>query len=149
MDLPDSNPKTRFGLAKPGVADIPPIAVLLLGQCMRNGAKKYGRTNWRENGVTASVYYDAAMRHMMSWWDGEDHAEDSGVHHLGHAMACIAIIMDAEAQGTLADDRPSIPGCTAEFITANTEGLGDEDCEVPATSEELDEVFGRPPDGWN
>jgi hypothetical protein len=46
------------------------------------------------------------MRHLMAWIDGEDIAEDSGVHHLGHVMACCAIILDAETQKTLNDNRP-------------------------------------------
>lgn len=120
MDLPDSNPKTRFGVAKPGVADIPPVATLVLGQGMTNGKEKYGRTNWREHEVTASVYYNAMNRHLMSWWDGEECAADSGVHHLGHAMACAAILVDAQETGKLIDDRPSVPGTTADFIARMT-----------------------------
>lgn len=120
MDLPDSNPKTRFGVAKPGIADIPPVAILTLGQGMTNGKVKYGRTNWREHEVTASVYYDAAARHMMSWWDGEENASDSGVHHLGHAMACFAILIDAASSGKLIDDRPGVKGTTSDFIARMT-----------------------------
>ncbi len=123
MDLPDTNPKTRFGVAKPAVADIPPVAILTLGQGMSDGTKKYGRTNWREHEVTASVYYNAAMRHLMAWWDGEKNADDSGVHHLGHAMACQAILVDAEASEKLVDDRPSVPGTTAEYIKRMTKPM--------------------------
>jgi hypothetical protein len=56
---------------------------------------------------------------MLAWLDGEDNAEDSGQHHLGHALACIAIILDAEATGNLADDRPT-PGAAAKLIKAFT-----------------------------
>jgi hypothetical protein len=72
--------------------------------------------NWRERDVSSSVYYDAAFRHLMSWWDGEDRAPDSKVHHLAHVMACCAILIDAEINGNLHDDRPT-PGPVAEMIT--------------------------------
>lgn len=150
MELPDTNPKTRFGVRKPGIANIPPIAALTLGQAMTDGAAKYGRTNWREHEVTASVYYDAAARHLMSWWDGEREAQDSGIHHLGHAMACFAILLDAEASGKLIDDRPSVAGTTAEFIARMTkpmEPFGDMGALVPTESASpqcvLGEVWGE------
>jgi hypothetical protein len=53
------------------------------------------------------VYVDAALRHLNAWFDGEQEASDSGVHHLGHARACMAILLDAEATGNLIDDRPA------------------------------------------
>ena len=104
-DLPDTNPKTRFGIKKPRVSSIPPIAILQCGMGMTNGVDKYGLFNWREHDVTASIYYDAAMRHLFAWYEGEKAASDSGVHHLGHAMACMAILLDAEHNGCLNDDR--------------------------------------------
>lgn len=102
----DGNPKTVFGLRKPSMSVVPPVALMHLMLAMGDGAKKYGKLNWRLNAVTASVYYDAAMRHLMAWYDGEDTAPDSGIHHLGHAMACLAILVDAEAVAKLNDDRP-------------------------------------------
>jgi hypothetical protein len=111
---PDGNPKTVIGMSKPSVRAIPPIAELHLGAAMSDGEKKYGRFNWREKQVTASVYYDAIRRHLAGWWDGEDYAQDSGVHHLGHVMACCAILLDAAASGKLNDDR--IPGPSVSFL---------------------------------
>ncbi|TXR49902.1 dATP/dGTP diphosphohydrolase domain-containing protein [Phyllobacterium endophyticum] len=102
---PDDNPKTAVGLTKPSMANVPTTALLHLMRAMADGARKYGRMNWREKTVTASIYYDAAFRHMAAWYDGEEDATDSKVHHLGHAMACFAIILDAAAHGKLNDDR--------------------------------------------
>ena len=104
---PDDNPKTVFGLKKPAMSSVPPTALIHLMRAMADGRKKYGLMNWREKRVSATIYYDAAMRHLMSWYDGEKTAKDSGVHHLGHAMACLAILLDAEAVGNLNDDRPT------------------------------------------
>lgn len=116
------NPKTAFGLAKPALSVVPPIAMFHLGEAMRDGMAKYGLMNWRGNKVDASVYYDAAMRHLMSWWDGEERATDSGKHHLAHAMACLAIVLDAQSNGNLNDDRPEAGNLPA-FIKANTKEI--------------------------
>lgn len=120
MDLPDNNPKTRFGVTKPGIADIPMSAIFMLGLAMRDGKEKYGRTNWRENKVTASIYLDAAFRHLASWWEREEVASDSLVHHLGHVMACCAILIDAQTTDNLIDDRPSVPGGLPELLASLT-----------------------------
>jgi hypothetical protein len=37
------------------------------------------------------------------------------VHHLGHAMACCAILLDARETGNLADNRPT-PGAAGDMI---------------------------------
>lgn len=120
--LPDGNPKTRFGVAKPPIALIPGPALIHMADAFRDGAKKYGPANWRNDPVTTSTYVNAALRHILAYYDGETNASDSGVHHLGHAAGCLAILLDAEAQGTLNDDRPT-PGRTSELITEKTTPL--------------------------
>lgn len=117
---PDDNPKTVIGTKKPPTRSIPPIAVLHLGGAMEDGARKYGRFNWRDRSVTSSVYYDAIQRHLLSWWDGERNAADSGKHHLAHVMACCAILLDAEDVGNLNDDRRT-DGGAARLVAAWTE----------------------------
>jgi hypothetical protein len=105
---PDGNPKTAQGAKKHTLKYSPTVAVLAMNRAFADGAVKYGPANWREKGVTASVYIDAALRHIALYYDGgETVASDSGVEHLGHAMACLAIILDAGAAGKLNDDRPA------------------------------------------
>lgn len=72
---------------------------------MMDGAEKYGPYNWRDNGVIASVYVDAAKRHLDKWFEGQEY-DPSKVHHLGHALACCAILLDAQFSDGLIDDRP-------------------------------------------
>ena len=120
MSRPSTNPKDAIGRSKPGIHAIPPVALLHCGRGMEDGEVKYGLANWRLNEVSAAVYYNAAFRHFAAWWDGQQEAPDSGVHHLGHVMACCAIILDAEASGKLVDDRPSVPGTFAEMAAAMT-----------------------------
>lgn len=100
-----SNPKDAFGSIK-----IPlhlwPLTATVMG-CMGflDGALKYGRTNYRPMGVKASTYFDACSRHLALWFEGEDIDPESGLPHLAHALACLAIIVDSQATGNLNDDR--------------------------------------------
>lgn len=105
--LRSTNPKDRIGIKKPPIHLIPAVASIHEAMAFGDGAKKYGPYNWRSESVSASIYIAALYRHIMSWYDGEDYAQDSGVHHLGHARACLAIILDAASVGKLVDDRPS------------------------------------------
>lgn len=126
LDLVDdpANPKDRMGALKlPSLSTIPSSLLLSLGGVMRLGAAKYGRFNWRKKPVKATVYADAAMRHLMSWMDGEDTDPESGESHLGHVAACMGIVLDAKARGVLVDDRDvheSTLGTAAEIIRART-----------------------------
>lgn len=113
----DNNPKTRYGDMKPPVHLVPPIAILQEAMVFKLGAHKYGPYNWRDNKVAVSVYYSAAMRHLTSFWDGENLDPQSQESHLAHARASLAILIDALSSGNLIDDRPP-PGQAAQFIAA-------------------------------
>ena len=112
---PDDNPKTQFGMTKVPMHLVPPVAIGHMALAFGNGAGKYGPFNWREKTISSTVYYAAAMRHLQAWYDGEDIAPDSGVHHLAHAMACCAMVLDGESTGMLNDNRPP-PGGFAAFL---------------------------------
>ena len=112
----DVNPKDRVGATKAPLTLLPPVAVLHGAHAMSNGAAKYGAYNWRGHPVIASIYLDACLRHVHAWHDGEERADDSGVHHLGHALACLAILLDAQATGNLVDDRPKGGGAFAKAL---------------------------------
>lgn len=103
--LADNNVKTAAAAGKPTLSAVPPVALLALGAAMQDGANKYGKFNWRTTAVTASVFYDALHRHLLDWYNGEDFASDSKIHHLAHLMAGCAIILDATAAGVFKDDR--------------------------------------------
>lgn len=101
------NPKVGAASKKYSLRYLPLSANIEVNRALENGADKYGLCNWRDTNVKASVYIDAALRHIMQWQEGQEDASDSTVHNLGHAMASLAIIIDAQAQGVLIDDRPT------------------------------------------
>lgn len=110
------NPKKAFGSTKPSPAFIPPVAILEEAVVMALGASKYGPFNWNEFPVDASTYYSAAMRHLMSWFTGENIDPESGASHLAHARACLAILIDSQVGGTLIDNRPQNTASASETI---------------------------------
>lgn len=117
--LVDTNPKTAYGKAKPPMQYVPPVALLELGLVMEHGASKYGPMNWRKDPISASTFYDALMRHAFQYWDGADLDLESRRNNLAHIMSCCAILLDAQAGGSLIDDRPK-SGSTESYIILNT-----------------------------
>ena len=115
-----TNPKDLLGLKKPPIGLIPSAGLIHEAMAMKNGAAKYGPFNFREKKVQAMIYADAAFRHLLAWIDGEEVAADSGVHHLGHARACMSILLDAQACGNLIDNRPA-KGSASRLIKELTE----------------------------
>lgn len=101
-----TNPKDLVGSTKVSMSKFPAVAIVHGAHAMMDGAMKYGAYNWRAKQVQADIYVDAALRHLAAWFEGEELAQDSGVHHLGHAIACCAILLDAQETGNLIDNRP-------------------------------------------
>ena len=101
----ESNPKDVIGSVKLPIHLWPTTATAMGCIAMLNGMLKYGRSNFRAVGIRASIYQDAAKRHLDAWFEGEECDPDDGVPHLSAALACVAIIVDAQAAGKLVDDR--------------------------------------------
>lgn len=142
MHPPDQNPKTRYGLARAALHLVPPVALIHEAGVMEHGADKYGPFNWREKDVSASVYYAAALRHLLAWYDGEDRDPDSGHPHLAHIRACMAILLDAEAAGKLKDDRP--PAGQAAALIRDTTRAGDASAEALGRMADRVQPFSDP-----
>jgi len=104
-----TNPKDVLGSSKVPLHLWPTTATVMGSLALLDGACKYGRSNWREAGVRSSIYFDAALRHLFAYWEGQDNDSDSGLPHLAHALACMAILIDAKGAGKLNDDR-AYPG---------------------------------------
>lgn len=114
-----TNPKDAIGSDKLPLHLWPETATALGCLGLLDGALKYGRANFRAIGVRATIYVDACKRHLNAWLEGEDEDSDSGLPHLAHALACLAIIVDAKAAGKLNDDR-QFPGGYRALVTELT-----------------------------
>jgi len=99
------NPKAIQGAKKVDLSVISPVAIAHEACALMDGEWKYGPRNWRDKPITARAYIGAVLRHIHAWAEGEEVAEDSKVHHLGHARACLGILLDAMENGSLIDNR--------------------------------------------
>lgn len=104
--LKATNPKDHEATARIPLSLLSPIACAHWALAQFAGKQKYGSWNWRAAGVRSSVYLDAARRHLDAYGSGEELDPVDGTHHLGNVMACMGILIDAEAAGKLVDDRP-------------------------------------------
>lgn len=103
---PVENPKDAIGSKKVTLAVLPWRVLWQVALAMLEGALKYGRHNYRAAGVRASVYFDAAQRHIGDWWEGVDMDPDSNLHHLDKAIAALMVARDSMLEGNFIDDRP-------------------------------------------
>lgn len=101
-----SNPKDSIGIRKVPMSVVPANVLAEIGVALAEGALKYARHNYRKVGVRGSVYYDATMRHLMSWWEGESIDEDSGMSHVTKAITSLIVLRDSMMQENWVDDRP-------------------------------------------
>jgi len=102
----DTNPKDAVGTGKVPFSTVSAPVIAEVGLAMLEGARKYGRHNYREAGVRASVYYDATFRHLGAWWEGEDIDPDSGLSHVTKAIAGLMVLRDSMLYENWVDDRP-------------------------------------------
>ena len=50
------------------------------------GSKKYGKYNWKK-GLKTTEVVESLLRHCISYLNGQDNDEESGLPHTGHIMA--------------------------------------------------------------
>lgn len=103
---PGINPKEAIGATKDPLHLLPPTASAATARVLKFGAERYSPWNWRHTRVNATTYVAAMRRHLDRWLDGEDIDPESGESHIAHVAASCNIMLDAEAFGNLADDRP-------------------------------------------
>lgn len=122
--MSEANPKQAFGDLKVPLQFIPPTAIVALGIGLAEGGRKYGPFNWRDIPVEYMTYAGAVQRHLQAWIDGQDFDPDSGNPHLYHAIASLAILIDAVVAnnfqvGKHIDNRPP-SGAAAAMLSAFT-----------------------------
>ena len=106
LNTKDTNPKDAVGTGKVPTSVLSAIVKQEIGLAMLEGARKYGRHNYRIAGVRASIYYDACGRHLDAWWEGEDVDPDSGLNHITKAIAGLFVLRDSMIRENWVDDRP-------------------------------------------
>lgn len=80
----------KHDTGKPDLTDIPKEAMWEMGKAFTYGQVKYGKNNFRL-GMSVSRQLSAALRHIYQHLDGEISDSESGVSHLGHALASLSM----------------------------------------------------------
>lgn len=81
---------------KPRLSLLPWRAIAKVVDVLEYGARKYAVDNWQKVPEPRRRYFDAAQRHLVSWWDGEANDEESGLPHLAHAACCVLFLLAFE-----------------------------------------------------
>lgn len=95
---------TKHDTGKPRVSLIPRAAMLGMARALSYGEKKYGTHNYR-NGLSYSRLSDAVLRHFLDFLEGIDNDEESGLPHLDHALAGLAMLKFMTVHRQDMDDR--------------------------------------------
>lgn len=72
---------------------VPPSAIKAMAEVLTFGARKYKPNNWK-NCEDPERYLAALYRHLEAWRAGETNDQDSGLHHLAHAMTNLAFMLE-------------------------------------------------------
>lgn len=78
--------KWRFSL-------VPISSLLKIIGVLEFGAKKYALGSWKTVPNAHERYFNACIRHLTAWWDGEENDSESGLSHLAHAGCCILFLL--------------------------------------------------------
>lgn len=97
---------TKDDKNKPQYALIPADSLQETVEVLTDGASKYGAYNW-VSGTHWSRYFSAAMRHLWAFWNPlvSDFDEETGKHHLAHAICCLMFLLAYVKRGVGTDDR--------------------------------------------
>ena len=74
------------------MSDLPQKTLVSVCGAFNYGEGKYGKFNYI-HGTSWLRYYDACQRHLNSWMLGED-IDESGNHHLDHAIASLMMLRE-------------------------------------------------------
>jgi hypothetical protein len=94
------NGKEKFGL-------IPPGPLFEVARVYTEGARKYASRNW-EKGMDWSRVFDASMRHMWKFWNGEENDHEDGLPHLAHAAWGMLTLLQYVQSFPELDDRSKL-----------------------------------------
>ena len=72
---------------------IPKGTINKVVQVLEHGASKYTAENWQHVPNATQRYYDATLRHIDAWWQGEVLDGETGLPHLAHAVTNLLFLI--------------------------------------------------------
>lgn len=118
MDSP--NVGVKYDEGKPQFSLLKTEALLEMVAVLTYGAKKYSPDNWKKLENARQRYFDAANRHMWEWFGGEERDQESGLHHLAHAMSSLMFLvqMDIDLKKKELEEQPLLGQQSQQDITS-------------------------------
>lgn len=83
--------KLQYGL-------VPPLALEEMVRVLTFGAEKYEPDNWKSVPDSKRRYFDALQRHLWAYKRGEQLDPETDIHHLAHAMCCLAFLYEHDVE---------------------------------------------------
>lgn len=82
----------KFDSEKPDLSLLPKDALIEITRVLEFGARRYGRDNFKL-GIEINRLIAAAMRHILSFNEGETLDPDSGLNHAAHAATNLMFVL--------------------------------------------------------
>lgn len=92
----------KFDSGKPMWSYLPLVSIQEVIKVLMYGDNKYPSpdgANWKKVKDARKRYYNATMRHLTQWYDGEKIDPESGLHHLAHAASNCLFLLWFEFKG--------------------------------------------------
>lgn len=89
---------------RPQLSLVPIESLELCAAALEYGTRKYSRNNYRK-GLEWNRLLDATLRHVNAFAAGDENDNESGVNHIGHALACLSMLAYNMKHNTDGDDR--------------------------------------------
>lgn len=86
------------------IGALDPAALIELGRVAGMGGNKYSPFNYLK-GTDWSLMFNAAMRHALLFWSGEDVDPESGLYHTSHAAWMYQALTSFQMRQLGTDDR--------------------------------------------
>jgi hypothetical protein len=83
----------KFDKDKPMWSLVPPGPMEEVVEVLTYGANKYSPDNWQHVDDPDTRYFNAAMRHIWAWRQGEQFDAESHKSHLAHAVCCLLFLL--------------------------------------------------------
>jgi hypothetical protein len=86
IGVKNDSEKRKWGL-------LPWKEVGMIVDVLMAGEKKYSAENWKFVKDARRRYFEAMIRHVTAWWNGEVCDPDDNLHHLAHALCCCLFLL--------------------------------------------------------
>lgn len=102
--MSESSGGIKHDQGKPSLSILTKESLVAEARAFEYGASKYSRDNYKK-GMEWSRVIDAALRHITEFNSKSDYDEESKLHHLWHAKACLAMLIYYVENKVGKDDR--------------------------------------------